>query len=113
MLGGAMRSPSSSEAATMSSLVCRNVRIGGRRTSIKLEASMWLALEDICERTERGLNDICTEVAGRERMGTFTSAMRVHILDFYRRAERGQRTAKLGAPGEAESFSGRWRDHAS
>ena len=72
----------------MSSLVCKNIRIDGCRTSIKLEASMWHALADISARTERRLDEIFSEVAGRKAPGTFTSAMRGYILEYYRTAER-------------------------
>ncbi len=71
----------------------RNIRIGDRRTSIKLEPEMWDALVEICDRTEKNLNQICTEVhsAGNANepdddtgSANFTSELRVFILDFYR-----------------------------
>lgn len=68
----------------MSDLICRNVRISGRRTSIKLEADMWEALFEICENSGRNLHDICTEVHQRRGSSNFTSAMRLFILDYYR-----------------------------
>ncbi|MDP6688663.1 MAG: ribbon-helix-helix domain-containing protein [Alphaproteobacteria bacterium] len=71
----------------------RNIRIGDRRTSIKLEPEMWDALAEICARTEKNLNQICTEVHGANNANepdedsgsaNFTSELRVFILDFYR-----------------------------
>ena len=62
----------------------RNVRIDGRRTSVRLEASMWEALDDICDREGKTVNDICAIVARTQREGGFTSALRVYILIYYR-----------------------------
>ena len=75
----------------------RNIRIGKRRTSIKLEPEMWDALAEICTRTKKNLNEICTEVHGASGVSdpavvpgcaNFTSELRVFILDFYRAAAR-------------------------
>lgn len=62
----------------------RNVRIEGHRTSVRLEAPMWEALDDICRREGKNLNEICGEVAQKKREGGFTSALRVFILNYYR-----------------------------
>jgi len=67
----------------------RNVRIGDRRTSIRLEPEMWEALGEICLSTGKDLNEICTEVyranAGRSN---FTSGLRVFIVEYYRSQAR-------------------------
>ncbi|MBC8239333.1 MAG: ribbon-helix-helix domain-containing protein [Alphaproteobacteria bacterium] len=77
----------------------RNIRIGNRRTSIKLEPEMWDALAEICARTEKNLNEICTEVHTASGVNdpddipggaNFTSELRVFILDFYRAAAAGK-----------------------
>ena len=34
----------------MSTLISRNVRMDGRRTSVRFEPDMWEALRDICSR---------------------------------------------------------------
>ncbi len=75
----------------------RNIRIGKRRTSIRLEPEMWDALAEICARMEKNLNEICTEVHTASGVNdpddlsgsaNFTSELRVFILDFYRAAAR-------------------------
>ena len=40
----------------------RNIRIGKRRTSIRLEPEMWDALTEICSQLDKDLNEICTEL---------------------------------------------------
>ncbi len=108
-----MRESISSEAGASTSLVGRNIRVNGRRTSIKLEASMWLALEDICERTDRSLNDVCGQVGQRDWTGTFTSAVRVYIVDFYRKAERRAREQAMRRPADSNQPPHHWSDFAS
>ncbi len=59
----------------------RNVRIGGRRTSIRLEPELWSALEDICEARGQTIDAACT-AAAREKSSqqNITSAIRSYIV---------------------------------
>ena len=41
-----------------STLVNRNVTIGRRRTSLRLEPAMWDALEEICRREEMSQHEL-------------------------------------------------------
>lgn len=68
----------------MSSLLLRNVRINGRRTSVRLERAMWEALEEICEREGVKVHQICGRVAENMAGGGFTSGLRVFIVDYFR-----------------------------
>ncbi|MBM3490750.1 MAG: ribbon-helix-helix domain-containing protein [Alphaproteobacteria bacterium] len=47
--------------------ILRNVRIAGRRTSIKLEAAMWEALFELCARTGLSLDQVCALAACKRR----------------------------------------------
>lgn len=71
-----------------SSLVSRNVTVGGRRTSVRLEPEMWRALEDICRRERLSINAFCTDVAGKGRPSSFTSALRAEIVTYFQDALR-------------------------
>lgn len=78
-----------------SSLVTRNVRIGDRRTSVRLEPELWHALEDIASQEACDINAICTRVAAQRRpVGGFTSALRVFIVSYLTRAERSIATLR-------------------
>lgn len=85
--------------------------IGGHRTSMRLEPSMWDALEDIGRREGLTVNRLCTQIKERieeqaRRRGinpedadvTLTSAVRVFIASYYRRActEDGHQRAGHG-----------------
>jgi len=68
----------------LSSLITRNIRIAGRRTSVRLEPALWDALEEICRLEEIDMHNLCTRIAGRPRKGGYTSALRVYILQYFR-----------------------------
>lgn len=70
----------------MTSLISRNVVVGGRRTSMRLEPEMWEALEEVCAREGMAVNEFCTKVdKARGRTG-LTTATRVFLLIYYRAA---------------------------
>ncbi len=82
-----------------SSLVSRNITILGRRTSIRLEPEMWVALNDIAEREKCSLHDICALVFVRKNIATsLTAAIRVFLMLYFRAAstEQGHMNAGHG-----------------
>ena len=72
-------------------LVSRNIVINDKRTSIRLEPSMWDALEEICVRERCNIHQICTLVSSRLACSSFTAAVRVFVLSYFRSA-----TTELG-----------------
>jgi predicted DNA-binding ribbon-helix-helix protein len=80
------RRVSRSDGHNLSSLSPHNIVVGGRRTSVRLEASMWEGLQDIAYRRRMTLNDLVTEIERNRVTPGLTAAIRVYIVDFYRRA---------------------------
>ncbi len=76
-----------------SSLPIRNVVVGGHRTSVRLEALMWESLRDIARRRGVGVNELVTEIDRRRDEIGLTAAIRVYIVEFYRRALDGEEPA--------------------
>lgn len=68
----------------MVSNVPRSVRIGGRRTSMRLETQFWEALRDVAERERSDVGEICTRIAKRARHANLSSAVRVAMVAYYR-----------------------------
>lgn len=70
------------------SLVTRNVRIGSKRTSVRLEPQLWRALETIASSRGQSINEVCARVSAlKPEEGGFTSALRVFIVeDLFARA---------------------------
>lgn len=59
----------------------RNVRISGRRTSIRLEPELWAALERICELRGQTVDSACTlAVREKPQAQNVTSAVRSYIV---------------------------------
>lgn len=63
-----------------SALVTRNIRVGDRRTSIRLEPAFWDLLDEISEREGLSTHDICTRIATRAIQHGLTGAIRVFLL---------------------------------
>lgn len=80
----------------VSSLVVRNVVVSGRRTSLKLEPSMWEALQEISLREALSLSDLCTRVEERRLTSGLTAAVRVFILSYFRVAATDTGHANAG-----------------
>ena len=64
-------------------LICRNVTVSGRRTSIRMEQVMWTSLTDICRREDHTVNEIIDEKRAETNL---TAAIRVFIICYYRDA---------------------------
>lgn len=98
----------------LSKLISRNVFVGSaggrRRTSMRLEASMWDALEDIARREKlRDVDALVTLIEARALEhpapgASLTSSVRVFVAEYYRAAatEEGHR---LAGHGGGEPFS--------
>jgi predicted DNA-binding ribbon-helix-helix protein len=67
------------------SLIARNVRIHGHRTSMRLEPEFWMALREVARREGRTIADVCSRAA-QDCPGSVTSAVRVYVLKALTRA---------------------------
>lgn len=82
----------------MSALRNRNVTLRGRRTSLRLEMAMWEGLEEICQREQLTIHEVCALVENQRGSLSLTAAVRVFILTYFRAAstEAGHRAAGHG-----------------
>ncbi|WP_207460146.1 ribbon-helix-helix domain-containing protein [Azospirillum sp. SYSU D00513] len=78
------------------SLICRNVRVGKRRTSLRMEPYIWDSLREICEREDLTINEICTQIDQRRGQANLTASIRVFIVSYFRNAME-----LLASPGES------------
>ncbi len=79
-----------------STLINRNVTVGGRRTSLRLEPAMWDALEEICRREEMSQHQLCAKIDERRRASSLTAAIRVFIVNYFRAAATEEGHANMG-----------------
>ena len=80
------RYPTAAPARHGSTLLNRNVWIGRRRTSLRLEPAMWQALEEVARYSGLTIHQICTLINERRRESSLTAAVRVFLLSYYRDA---------------------------
>lgn len=69
-----------------SGLICKNIKVNGRRTSLRMEPLIWEALQDICIREGVTLNALCSQIDVRRGDTSLTAAIRVFIVSYYRNA---------------------------
>lgn len=63
----------------------RNVRIQGRRTSVRLEPEFWEGLNELLVRENVSLDEFCDHVNARKGEASFSSTLRSQILGYFRR----------------------------
>jgi predicted DNA-binding ribbon-helix-helix protein len=82
-----------------SATAMRNVRVAGRRTSVRLEQGFWQALDEIARREKTDINALC-DYAAKQRYGLgLTAALRLYTLLYFRNAttEEGHMSARHGS----------------
>jgi predicted DNA-binding ribbon-helix-helix protein len=90
-----MTPPYSQEDKADTSLVAGNIKIHKRRTSVRLEPAMWTALYEIADTERISIHDICSAVDDGKAAGeSFSSALRVFMLKYYRNEARGAQKQK-------------------
>ena|SRR5271155_3951221 len=75
----------------------RNVMVSGLRTSMRLEAPFWDALEEILRREDMTLNELVTRIKnGAPTMTNLSSAVRVFVQSYFYALAK-QKTPRLPA----------------
>ena len=83
-------------------LICRNVTVSGRRTSIRMEQVMWTSLTDICRREERSINEIISMIDEKRADTDLTAAIRVFLICYFRDASAFQNMRFSGMAEESD-----------
>ena len=80
-----------------STLVSRNITVQGRRTSVRLEPEMWMALREIADRESCSIHDVCSLISMRKNKCTsLTAAIRVFLMLYFRAACSEEGHARAG-----------------
>ena len=66
-------------------VVKRSIVIGGHKTSVSLEDAFWIALRNIATNNEVTVSTLVTEIDNERQHGNLSSAIRLFVLDYYRR----------------------------
>ena len=68
-----------------SPVVKRSVVVAGHKTSVSLEDEFWRGLKEIAGGRHVTLSDLVATINSERRHGNLSSAIRLFVLDFYRR----------------------------
>jgi predicted DNA-binding ribbon-helix-helix protein len=79
-----------------SRLINRNITAGAGRTSMRLEPEVWDALREVCLREGIELRELIRNVERTTTAGGRTSAVRVHVLQYFRAAATPEGHALAG-----------------
>ena len=62
----------------------KNVTINGHRTSIRLEQTIWDALDEICQREGLTVHQLCALIEDHRQGSSRTSAVRTFVVSYLR-----------------------------
>lgn len=62
----------------------RNLHVAGRRTTVRLELPFWRALDELCEREGRTLDELATTLDEMRGEQGLTGMLRCYILTYWR-----------------------------
>ena len=65
-------------------LICKNVIVNGRRTSMRLDRETWISLSDICAREHTNIHEICSKIDRIRGRSGLSSAVRLFVLTYFR-----------------------------
>ncbi len=63
-------------------MITRNIVIGTQRTTIRLEAAVWEALDDICVRERMTRHEFCSRVEALRNGGNRAQGIRTVVVNY-------------------------------
>lgn len=78
-------------------ILSRNICIGSRRTSFRIDPLTWRLLQEIAQRERVTVHELCTAINSEKSPAlNFTTAVRIAVLRYYRDAATENGHAKAG-----------------
>lgn len=77
-------------------LLCKNVIVNGRRTSMRLDRETWLALADICNREGVSVHELCSKIDSLKGKKGLSSSTRLLVLTYFRNIIKQYEIEKIG-----------------
>ena len=81
-----------------SPVVKRSIVIAGHKTSVSLEDAFWQGLKQIAAQRQMTLSDLVATIDTERRQGNLSSAIRLFVLDYYRRGASGRSSSDVDQP---------------
>ena len=63
-------------------LVCKNVIVNGRRTSMRLDQEIWQSLADICHEENITIHQLCSKIDLEKKNSGLSGAVRLFVLNY-------------------------------
>ena len=70
-------------------VVQRSIYFRGRTTCVSLEDAFWYSLKEIARQRRMTVSDLVAEIGAHRGQGNLSSAIRLFVLEFYRRQVAG------------------------
>ena len=86
-----------------SPVVKRSIVVAGHKTSVSLEEAFWNSMKEISSERDLTLSELVGEIDGQRQQGNLSSAIRLFVLDHFRK--RATAAAKGSAAADAKEFS--------
>lgn len=65
-------------------LLCKNVIVNSRRTSMRLDQETWSAIHDICSREQLAISDLCSKIDDARGKAGLSCSVRRFVLTYFR-----------------------------
>ncbi len=65
-------------------LICKNVIVNGRRTSMRFDQERWKILSDICKREDITIHQLCSKIDSERKGFGLSRAVRLFMLTYLR-----------------------------
>lgn len=76
-----------------SAIIKRSVVVAGKKTSVSLEDTFWLALKEIAAQKKMPLGEILDVISGGRENANLSSAVRQYVMQHYYNAAQPARPA--------------------
>lgn len=75
-----------------SPVVKRSIVVAGHKTSVSLEEAFWNGMKEISSIRNMTLSDLVGEIDAGRQQGNLSSAIRLYVLDYFRRMAENVKT---------------------
>ena len=85
---------------SMSRTIARSILIAGRKTSVRLEESFWLGLQEIAHKHLISVSALMSTIDAQRQHRNRSSALRSFVLEYYRSqvADAPEASSGISAP---------------
>ena len=81
-----------------STVVKRSVIVGGHKTSVSLEDEFWKSIRELAAGQDMTLYQLVSKIDKSRKHANLSSAIRLYVLDFYRKAAATAGSANSSTP---------------